>query len=168
MRRTNTIVGREHASGVKTSDQHSASPVAAYTTFFRAEPIERISIIKHGILASEAKQILSDLAVTQAVAMTALNISVATMNRRAKGEDRLPPAESERVLGVARLVGQIQNIVEESGDPQGFDAAAWMSRWLNEPLPALGGVRPLDLMDTMEGQTLVSNTLAQVQGGAYA
>jgi uncharacterized protein (DUF2384 family) len=35
-------------------------------------------------------------------------------------------------------------------------------------LPALGGVRPLDLMDTMEGQSLVAETLARIQSGAYA
>ena len=93
---------------------------------------------------------------------------MATLNRRVKSKDRLPPTDSERVLCVARLVAQIQNIVNESGNPLGFDAAAWMSRWLNEPLPALGGVSPLDLLDTMEGQALVSNTLAQIQSGAYA
>ena len=35
-------------------------------------------------------------------------------------------------------------------------------------MPALGGERPVELMDTMEGQTLVSNLLAQMQSGAYA
>lgn len=93
---------------------------------------------------------------------------MATMNRRVKGKDQLQTAEDERVPGVARLVGQVRNIVEESGDPHGFDATAWMSRWLGEPLPALGGVRPLDLLDTTEGQALVSNTLVQMQSGAYA
>ena len=38
----------------------------------------------------------------------------------------------------------------------------------NDPVPALGGARPIDLMDTMEGQALVSTTLAQLQSGAYA
>jgi uncharacterized protein (DUF2384 family) len=76
--------------------------------------------------------------------------------------------EHERALGIARLTGQLQAIVEESGQPEGFDAAAWMSWWLREPLPALGGVRPLDLLDTTEGQTLVSTILAQIQSGAYA
>lgn len=91
-----------------------------------------------------------------------------TMNRKLTGKHRLLRSEDERVPGVARLVGQVRNIVEESGDPHGFDATAWMSRWLGEPLPALGGVRPLDLLDTTEGQALVSNTLAQMQSGAYA
>ncbi|WP_208852635.1 antitoxin Xre/MbcA/ParS toxin-binding domain-containing protein [Roseomonas mucosa] len=152
----------------RTAMRRPAGSALSYVEVFRAEPIKRINMIKHGLSAAEAKRILSDLAVTQAVAMRALNISAATMNRKVRGEDRLPPAESERVLGIARLVGQVQAIVEESGRPEGFDAAAWTSRWLSEPLPALGGARPLDLLDTMEGQALVSSTLAHIQGGAYA
>jgi uncharacterized protein (DUF2384 family) len=90
------------------------------------------------------------------------------MNRKVKGRDQLPPAEGECDMRVACFIGQVQNLVEGLGDPQGFDAAVWMSRWLNEPLPALGGMRPLDLLDTTEGLALVSNTLAQIQSGAYA
>ena len=90
------------------------------------------------------------------------------MNRKVTGKDQRQRAEGERVPCVARLVAQIQNIVDVSGDPEGFDASAWMSRWLNEPLPSLGGVRPVDLLDTMEGQALVSNAIAQIQSGAYA
>ena len=93
---------------------------------------------------------------------------MAIMSRRVKGKDQLKSGEGERVLCVARLVAQVQNIVDESGNPLGFDATAWMSRWLNEPLPAVGGVHPLDLLDTAEGQTLVSNTLAQIKSGTYA
>jgi putative toxin-antitoxin system antitoxin component (TIGR02293 family) len=80
----------------------------------------------------------------------------------------LSPGESERVIGFVKLVGHLAAIVQESGNPEGFDAAAWMSRWLNEPVPALGSARPIDLMDTMEGQALVSTTLGQLQSGAYA
>jgi len=146
----------------------SAAGTMSYIGVFRAEPVQRIDMIKTGIPASEAKRILADLTVNQAAGYRALDISPATMNRKVKDKGRLSPAESERVLGVARLVGQIQAIVEESGDPEGFDAAAWLSRWLNEPLPALGGVRPLDMLDTIEGQSLVSASLARIQGVAYA
>ena len=80
-----------------------------------------------------------------------------------------PPAEHEsRMIGIAKLVAQLQAMVQESGNPEGFDAGAWISRWLEEPLPALGGMRPIDLMDTMEGQATVSTILAQMQSGAYA
>ncbi len=152
--------------------RHAASPPVAgtlsYIGVFRAEPVQRIGMIKAGIPASEARRILADLAVSQAAGYRALALSPATLNRRVKASGRLPPAESERVLGAARLVGQVQAIVEESGNPVGFDAAAWLSRWLSEPLPALGGLRPLDMLDTIEGQGLVSASLARIQAGAYA
>ena len=83
-------------------------------------------------------------------------------------EGTLPGDGSVRAIGVARLVGQVEAMVLESGDPAGFDAAAWVARWLTEPLPAFGGVRPAELMDTIEGQALVSSALAKTQSGAYA
>ncbi len=43
-----------------------------------------------------------------------------------------------------------------------------IATWLTGPLPAFGGIRPTDLMDTMEGQALVSSALAKLQSGAYA
>lgn len=139
-----------------------------YIGVFRASPLERIDMIKHGLRATEAKRILGDLAMGQGVALKALNLSPATINKKAKQDQNLSADESERVLGVVKLVGQLEAMVQESGNPEGFDAAAWLSRWLRDPLPAFGGMRPVELMDTMEGQALVSNTLARVQSGAYA
>ena len=75
-----------------------------------------------------------------------------------------PPVEACLV----KLVGQIEAMVEESGNPDRFDAPEWLSRWLREPLPALGGDKPINLLDTMEGQALVSRALAQMQTCAYA
>ena len=66
------------------------------------------------------------------------------------------------------LFGQVQAMVNESGNYIGFDAASWLTSWLDAPLPALDGIRPADLLDTIEGQTLVSTILAQMQSGAYA
>lgn len=140
----------------------------SYLGVFRASPLERIDMIKHGLPAVEAKRIIADLAIGQGAALKALNLSTATVNKKAKQAHTLSPAESERVIGIARLVGQLEAMIQESGNPKGFDAVAWMSRWLQEPLSSLGGARPIDLMDTMEGQTLVSTALAQMQGGAYA
>lgn len=73
-----------------------------------------------------------------------------------------------RAIDCAHLIAQLETMVQESGDPRGFDVAKWLSRWLAEPLPAFGGKRPVDFMDTPEGQALVSSTLAKMQSGAYA
>jgi uncharacterized protein (DUF2384 family) len=76
--------------------------------------------------------------------------------------------ENKRVMVFEKLVRQLDAIVQESGDPTGFDARAWMARWLTDPLPAFGGARPADLIDTMERQGLVSSALAKLQSGALA
>jgi putative toxin-antitoxin system antitoxin component (TIGR02293 family) len=140
----------------------------SYLAVFHASPLERIDMIRHGVPAVEAKRILADLAIGQGAALKALNLSPATVNKKARQDETLSPEDSERVIGMARLAGQLEAMAQASGDPEGFDPAAWMARWLNDPLPSLGGTRPVELMDTMEGQALVSTVLAQLQSGAYA
>ncbi|MCV2357037.1 MbcA/ParS/Xre antitoxin family protein [Paucibacter sp. B2R-40] len=76
--------------------------------------------------------------------------------------------DSVRLVGKARLVGQVQQMVAESGDQEGFDAAAWVEQWLESPLPALGGRKPATFMDTTDGQALVATLLARMQTGAYS
>ena len=145
----------------------AASPFP-YVEIYQATPVERIRQIKAGVHASKAKRMITDLRFDQQEFLSALNLSTATVNRKAAKNEPLTPDESERVMGVAKLVGQLQAMVEESGEPEGFDATGWLSRWLREPVPALGGTRPIDLLDTMEGQAMVSKVLAQMQSGAYA
>lgn len=139
-----------------------------YTEIFSASPETRIVMIRKGVPATEAKRIVRDLGVEQNVFYRALGFKTATVNRKAKQNDQLTSDESERLLGVAKLVGQLETIVAESGDSEGFDAPEWMSRWLREPLPALGGKAPISFLDTMEGQAIVSDALARIQSGAYA
>ena len=139
-----------------------------FVTLYKAPVLTRVEWVKTGVGARDAKVILGQLRVPQGEALTALQIPVATVNRKAKTNAPLSAAEGERVLGVGRLLGQLQTMVRESGNPEGFDAAAWLSAWMGAPVPALGGARPLDLMDTMTGQALVSQVLAQMQSGAYA
>jgi putative toxin-antitoxin system antitoxin component (TIGR02293 family) len=155
----------------ETSRPFEAAPVPApwsSLAIYRASPAERIRMIKRGIPATEAKRMLAKLGVGQGVTFGALKLSLATVNRKAALDQPLSADESERVIGMAKLIGQLEAMIQESGDPKGFDAAAWISRWLREPLPAFGGACPMEFMDTMEGQAMVSQALGQMQSGAYA
>ena len=62
------------------------------------------------------------------------------------------------------LLRQLETVIPDAE----FDVAAWLSQWIETPVPALGGARPIDLMNTPEGQALVLMTLSQMWGGAYA
>lgn len=139
-----------------------------YLGIYAASPTERISMIRQGVPAQRAKWIIKDLGVEQQDFFNALGLKTATVNRKVKEHDVLSSAESERLIGFAKLVGQIDAIVAESGEPEGFDSSEWMARWLQDPLPSLGGKKPIDFLDTMEGQSIVSSMLARMQSGAYA
>jgi putative toxin-antitoxin system antitoxin component (TIGR02293 family) len=138
-----------------------------YVVIYEASALDRIEIVKGGIKASVAKRIVADLDMPAALTYGALDVPISTINRKAKTGAVLRSDEGERVLGLAKLVGQVESMVQGVDGAEGFDARAWTSRWLREPLPALGGAAPLDYMDTMEGQALVSETLARAQSGAY-
>jgi putative toxin-antitoxin system antitoxin component (TIGR02293 family) len=153
---------------VPTEGRKASTKPFHYLDIYRASATDRIRIIKEGIPAANAKRMIGDLHFDQGTFFKALNLKTATVNRKAANDEALSPEESERVMGVAKLVGQVQAMVEESGNADGFDAPKWLSGWLREPLPALGGQRPVDLIDTMEGQAMVAQALGQVQSGAYA
>jgi putative toxin-antitoxin system antitoxin component (TIGR02293 family) len=159
--------GRTKREGSYLTKSEFLPTALSYGNVFRATQLERIGMIRRGVPASEAKRIFGELSIGQAVGFKALNLSVATVNKKAKQGETLSPEDSERVVGFAKLVGQMEAMVQESGDPTNFDARAWLARWLTEPLPAFGGIRPADLIDTMEGQSMVSVALAQIESGAY-
>ena len=92
----------------------------SYLAVYRASPFERISMIKHGIRAAEAKRIIADLAIGQGAALKALKLSPATVNKTAKQNQTLSPGESERVIGFAKLVGQLEAVVQEFGHSRRF------------------------------------------------
>ena len=139
-----------------------------FISFYEAEPLQRVDIIQQGLSAEAAKQLLAGFQTTTYGMLDALKIPVTTFNRKARTKALLSSSESERVLGVAGLIQKVQEMVEQSGRPEGFDAGQWLSKWLEEPLPALGGRRPVEFLDTMEGQSLVSASLARMQSGTYA
>jgi hypothetical protein len=80
-----------------------------------------------------------------------------------------PVPKVDHQTETAKLVLQLEAIVHDSGSPPaGFDVAAWIARWVEAPCPALGGVRPVEVLHTAEGCSRVSGVLAQMQSGAYA
>lgn len=140
----------------------------AYIELYRANPIDRVGVIKSGVSARLAKKFATEFDLDQKVMFDALNLKTATVNKKAANNQDLSVDDGERVIGLAKLVGQVEAMVEDAGESDGFDAPEWLSVWLREPLPALGGVKPIDLLDTIEGQALLSKTLSQIQSATFA
>ena len=136
---------------------------------YRLTPERRMASTSKGISAQDVHALASRMGIDHAELVHALRLSGldGTADRRGR-RFSFPPLEAERVIGLTCMIGQVQSMVEESGVPNGFDAAPWLGQWLQAPLPALGGLPALNYLHTAEGQQLVSTLLAMTQSGAYA
>jgi putative toxin-antitoxin system antitoxin component (TIGR02293 family) len=139
-----------------------------FETVFRYGPLERVELVKAGVPAEMAVTVAKAMGVSKDSLYQTLGLPRATIDRKLRDGKVLSRDESSRVLGIARLVGQAQAIIEESGEPAGFNAAEWVGQWLAQPVGALGGRTPGELMDTAEGQAIVSNLLDRAVSGAYS
>lgn len=87
-----------------------------------------------------------------------LGLSKATLHRR-KLEGRLTPAESERVMRYARLLGKAVAVM--GGEDAGRE-------WLGTPAYGLGGALPLDYAETEAGARAVEDLLGRIDYGEYS
>ncbi|MBK7001606.1 MAG: DUF2384 domain-containing protein [Rhodoferax sp.] len=139
-----------------------------YLLMFKASPSERIDIIRKGVPAEALVITGTDMGMPKERLLAFLHFPRSTINRRISKKEPLPPEFSERMIGLQKLIGQVESIMADSGYDQNFNAAHWVAQWLEQPLPALANAKPADYMDTVEGQELVAGLLAKMQSGAYA
>lgn len=129
----------------------------------------RIAIVRRGIPATAVTVLVDALALPKEQVAAGIAIPVPTLNRKLKARTALSPTESERVAGLVQLVSMVERWTAELGDrtPAEFLPMAWLGQWLTTPNPALGDERPLALLDTAEGRTLVGNVLGSLESGAF-
>uniref|UniRef100_UPI003BEEFEA9 antitoxin Xre-like helix-turn-helix domain-containing protein n=1 Tax=Burkholderia arboris TaxID=488730 RepID=UPI003BEEFEA9 len=146
----------------------SALAVTQFSEVYGATQAARVDLIKHGVAATDIARLAKSMGVTKERLLETLGLSAATINKKVRARQKLSIEQGERVVGIAKLVGQVQAMVERSGDPTDFNAAQWVASWLEDANPALGGRTPASYMDTVTGQELVSNLLLKAETGAYA
>ena len=129
---------------------------------------EREAAIRRGVSAVELEDLAAWLGLSLLELSRALGVPPSTIRRKAKNSEPLPAEQGERVLGLQSIVGQVQTMVEECGDPTNFDAAAWTGDWLTAPQPALSGRLAMEFLGTVTGLQLLSDLLMKNVTGAYA
>jgi uncharacterized protein (DUF2384 family) len=79
------------------------------------------------------------------------------------------PLTPMQAIGFARLLAQAQEIVADSTAPEAasFDTTAWLEDWIQRPQPALGGRKPIELLDSEEGVEAVARVLGACASGSY-
>lgn len=114
-----------------------------------------LKIIRHGLAASAFEDVAEVLSLSEDQLAIKLGVSPRTLRDQRKRTGRLSRENSEKLVRTARVHHLARRI---------FSNDVAVARWLALPAPALGGVAPLDILDTEIGAREVESVL---QGMAY-
>jgi putative toxin-antitoxin system antitoxin component (TIGR02293 family) len=117
-----------------------------------------IPSLKAGLPVRELEDLRGGLDLPMERLVPMLGISRATLHRR-KITGRLDPAESDRVVRFARLLGQAAEVLESLQNAR---------RWLTSPQVGLGGAIPLEYAETEVGAREVEDLLGRIEFGVYS
>ena len=146
----------------------SFSKHGAFAEIFVMANLDRAALVKTGAPAKIVRVISDEMDISKDRLVRITGLTRATVNRKIASKASLSADESERVVGLAKLIGQVETMVTESGNTEGFKPAKWFAEWIARPVPALGGRKPEEFLDTSDGREAVSQLLARMQSGVYA
>ena len=121
-------------------------------------PSKLIEMLRVGLPVQELADLQASLDVPMEKLFPMLGISKATLHRRKAG-GRLGPAESDRVVRFARLMGKAVEVLESEENAR---------QWLTSPQFGLGGAVPLDYAETEVGAREVEELLGRIEFGVYS
>jgi putative toxin-antitoxin system antitoxin component (TIGR02293 family) len=141
-------------------DSVNASPSVLLYDFVEAGvPTDLVHVIA-GATGEGAKEV-----------MDLIGVSPTTFRRKEEANEPLPDVAGHRVMGFLRVAAKLRKLLEESGDPEqlkDFDVEGWVTHWMREKLPELGGKTPAELLRNPEGQRAVEEVLERMRGGLPA
>jgi putative toxin-antitoxin system antitoxin component (TIGR02293 family) len=162
-----TVHVRSERRGVAIVGTDGSKSFVDFRRFYEAAPMEQVCVVKRGVNARLIDVLATSMQIPKAKLIGTLGLARATIQRKCRQQTALSSDETSRVIGMSKLIGQVQAMVDEAGAVENFAPAAWAAQWLDQTLPALNGRRPRELMDTAEGQAAVSQLLGRLQSGAY-
>ncbi len=124
-----------------------------------ADTISLIEMVRQGIKYTffQAFALKSPFSLTEWSQL--LHISERTMQRYQKEEKKFDPIQSEKILQIALLFKQGQDVF---GEPKKFNI------WIDSNNVALGGIKPKSLLDNSFGIELIKDELSKIEQGILA
>lgn len=131
---------------------------------FFLTPSVLLSVIRTGIPRASLPLVVDcyPLLASQDSFFSALDVSKRTLHRYSTEGVKGALLSTNQAERVAQLVGMIELAREVLGSKDEAEI------WLNSKAVGLGGQRPIELMDTSAGASLVKTLLEQMKYGVYA
>lgn len=120
---------------------------------------EFIEIIRRGLPAKVINSVVRSSAVSEEVLCKALRIAKRTAARRKANAERLKASESELIFRFSRALVAATEVLGDKSKAR---------NWLLSENAALGGGRPIDLLDTGIGFNEVMDVLRRIEFGVYS
>jgi len=128
-----------------------------FETFGKMDPLAQRQTIRDGmesiIVDRVAKELLD---VPLQTLLTGLGLPASTILRKIANEERLSGAESDRVARVLYVLQQATQV---------FEDARLAAEWMQRPNAELGGLKPLEVLDSQPGYDRVRDILMRVTFG---
>jgi putative toxin-antitoxin system antitoxin component (TIGR02293 family) len=134
-----------------------------------ASAVQVMETERAGVAGTLVKDVAKRMGMPAKQLFAMLGVSRATVERRISSGQLLAGNGGRSALGVAKILGIAQAMVENSTAPEArdFDSAKWLGKWLERPQAALGGRMPADLIDTPSGVEVIAKLLGAAEIGAY-
>lgn len=131
-----------------------------FERFARMDPISQGRTIRDGMDAIIAERVARELLqIPLQTLLAGLGLPSSTILRKISRKERLSGSESDRIARVLYIREQAADVFEDEGL-----AAEWMRR----ANAALGGLTPLEVLDTQPGYDRVRDILSRIAFGIAA
>ncbi len=150
---------RATAEAVKRDSAPTGSNVESLLGLKAKGTPELLGQVKAGLLYDSLENFVRKTHFSREETFQLIRISPRTLARR-KEKGRLSPEESDRLVRVARIVGQAQRLFE--GDSEAAN------RWLKASQPALGSATPIEYAQTELGAREVEALITRLEHGVFS
>jgi putative toxin-antitoxin system antitoxin component (TIGR02293 family) len=121
--------------------------------------LDFLPYIRRGLPTKTVDSVAKRLDLSSLATVESLGFAKRTWARRVQSGELLSPEESERVVGLARVLAVATQVLGDSTTAR---------RWLLTENRALGGIVPLRMLDTGIGASAVLDELGRIEHGVYA
>jgi len=111
--------------------------------------------VRKGLPFAALSAVMEDYGISRELACGVLQLSSRNFLRR-KDQQRLSPAESDRLYRLARVLAHANRVFEDPDES---------AEWIQTPNAALGKQQPLTLLDTDIGVQQVDQVLGRIEHG---
>lgn len=119
------------------------------------------------LAAIEIIDVAAVLAIPVGDFLSFMHYRIEDVAQRILMRETLTVEQSKLLLGVCKMIKQVELISGSLCGSVGFDPGIWLGRWLRAEVPAFGDVSPILYISTQYGQAKIESFLLSAVSGSY-